>query len=96
MKSSWLFLARTGMALWLGAKIETINMPKSPRWTVMNSSACKGSSTENSKPKYTTKCAPMKSASVNVLFALFSMRNWMLLRCMLSPCRIDSGKIKAA
>src|SRR5215211_2852818 len=26
----------------------------------------------------------------------FSMRNWMLLRCMLSPCRIDSGKIKAA
>jgi hypothetical protein len=28
--------------------------------------------------------------------ALFSMRNWMLLRCMLSPCRIDSGKIKAA
>src|SRR5215213_3491465 len=33
-----------------------MNKPKSPRWTAMNNTAGKGSSTENSKPKYSAKC----------------------------------------
>ena len=48
-KSTSLSRSRRGMALWLGAKIETMYVPKSPRWTAMKSSACKGSSTENSR-----------------------------------------------
>src|SRR5215203_132147 len=70
-KSSWLSLSRTGMALWLGAKIETIYVPKSPRWTAMKSSACRGSSTQNSRPRYSARCAQIVTASTSVLFAFF-------------------------
>ncbi len=61
-----------------------------------NSTACKGSSTANSRPKYSAKCATIMSAPVHVFFAFFPMRNSMLLRCMLSACSSESGKIRPA
>src|SRR5215218_5123697 len=61
----------------------------------MKSSACRGSSTENSRPKYSAKCAQIIRASTSVLFAFFAARNSMLLRSMLSDCRSERGNMRA-
>jgi hypothetical protein len=50
-KSAWLSFSRMGMALWLGAKTETMNRPNNPRWTAKKSTACSGSRNRNSRPK---------------------------------------------